>query len=264
MSFKGLSSVFRGVYVRDVTNGSGRSVSVEFHGLYADLLAARPPAGLKPASGNLLFGLPTDLPVKNAEVVRDVDGGGFGTMTVLLEGDAFETAPADPAIQRRVREVVWTRVDRPLIEHPSLSGYRHVLRLWLAETSEALRQEYKYHNYTFDEDGNPTGSSVETIADPGKKWADKFLRGVETWRDSMPVARLTEYFNSEPSTSACGRGHIEDPVGFSNLPVGYDWLKTSDEARENSDKTWSRVREWEGVDGSWDADIYGNQTEEGA
>jgi hypothetical protein len=207
----------------------------------------------------LIGEFPAHLGVVSAIVRREE--GGYGTLTVTLQGPYYSTEglPQTPVLLKTTREKEWLPNSRPLGEHPLLKGYdANNWAAWMNESDAKLKGEYKYLEIVRDADGNITSRTEKQLAEgQPRTFAEKVLRGVVSWTDYYMICRLTEVYDIEPATEGCGRGHIKAPEGFNGLPAGLDWLKTSDRCVQNSDDTYSRVREWTGIDGEWDTDIYG-------
>jgi hypothetical protein len=171
----------------------------------------------------------------------------------------IDEVPVSPALIRATRQVLSVPFDRPIQDHPALSSIANDFNAWMQETDAGLKKIYYWRENTFDDNGVFTGTTKHLLTSVGQTWAAKVLRGVTHWTDYHLVARLTQYYSAPVAVVACGRGKIESPDGFSSLvpSSGFSWLKTADEVVEGQGRQWMRVREWTGILGTWDADIYG-------
>jgi hypothetical protein len=97
---------------------------------------------------------------------------------------------------------------------------------------------------------------VETaLTAPAKFYAVKRYNGMESYQMYAPIARKTTLTRKLPAKGNCG--FRQTPTGFgSDLPTGYVWLKTADDAtRTGSHGKWERREDWTGAH-YWDTDIY--------
>lgn len=234
---KGASAPFRGPVEIDDSNGNTWRVTVEWHGPYTALKA------IKPAVGSTLVGFSTDLLVKSAVVKRDE--GTYGTLTVILE---CTVTPNTIGFTREILEVSQMLVERPILDHPVLTAGETPMADDLARWRDCPDPDLKLHWYYLDAAGDE-----QQLTDTEIIWAKKILRGVETFKDFVPVIRRRRAYNGAPTTSACGT--IDTP------PLSVDgvdsYLKTADDATEDDNGNWTRVEEWTGASGEWDPDIYG-------
>ena len=177
-------------------------------------------------------------------------------MRVVMGADA--TAEIGTLI-RSTRQVLSIPFDRPIQDHPALSSIAEDFNAWMQETDAGLKKIFYWRENSFTELGVFTGTTKHLLSSVGQTWAKKVLRGVTHWTDYHQVARLTEYYSAPVAAEGCGRGHIGTPASFGGLtPEGYSWLKTADEVIEAQGGQFMRVREWTGINGVWDPDIYGD------
>lgn len=248
---KGKNDVFRGPLVTDGNEDGVRRVRFAYHGPYAKLNA------MKPKTGDALAGF-EGMNVRSAVAVRD-ENGYFGTLEIILESAESTTTlvPEGAPALTTTREILWQSAQRPLLEHPSVSGYAAELAAWMAESKPGLKKNFQYTKYKDGGDGEYVEDGVETLSQGAQKWALKIMRGIESWMDFYPLARLTTTHTWQPAATGAGRGTMGPPLGIS-VPAGYGWMRTGDTVTQNSaDKIWTRVQEWTGLAGGWDVDIYG-------
>lgn len=236
---KGAVAPFRGPAETDESAGNIWRVTAEWHGPYAALKAA------KPAVGTAIAGFDPSLLVSSAKVTRDE--GGYGTLSIVLEA----TTPATGELigfTRETLEISQMLVERPLLDHPALTAgageMADDISRWWNGSDPQLKYQWQY----VDEN-----EVIQPLEDEEIKWAKKLLRGVETWKDFVPVIRRRRTYNGIPTTSTCGT--IDTPPISVNGVTNY--LKTADDATEDDNGNSIRVEEWTGASGGWDEDIYG-------
>jgi hypothetical protein len=151
-------------------------------------------------------------------------------------------------------ELDWAEVQRPLLEHPAFQtggasaltdSDRVEIQLWKEEKDSAERKLFKF--YAVDKNGQPTGSLV-TLSTAAQKYAKYALIGVETYADTVPVARKQSTYTGGPPNAASAGTKQSPPSGFPNLPTGLEWVKTADRSiRAAGQRRWQRSEEWMGV-----------------
>ena len=146
-------------------------------------------------------------------------------------------------------EIRWVTVDRSMLEHPQFAiggGGANALatseiieiEFWRApENTKALKELYKY---------NASGYDYE-LGTNAKYFARGIELGQETYEDKAPIAvKISEYVNGPPPETTAGLK--EDPVGFPNLPAGFEWRKeTADSTRAGGALKWNLTEEWVGA-----------------
>lgn len=175
-------------------------------------------------------------------------------VTVTSKGDDGE---ASIGIKSDVSyELDWADVQRPLLEHPAFqAGGSHALtdtdrveiELWKQETAGSVaKKTFKFKER--DQNGQPTGSE-KTLSTHAQKYAQYVLIGVETYADTVPVARRQSTYTGGPPNAASAGTKQALPSGFPNAPAGLEWLKTADRSiRAAGQRRWQRSEEWMGVD----------------
>lgn len=246
---RGKTAPFRAPQMTDAIENGLRRVRLTWYGPFDKLNAA------KPATGDVLAGY-EGLVVRTSVCDRD-ETGVFGVLVVTLDADQSGVSTIAPInkLLRETREIVWMPNSRPLASHPNAATYAAELYAWMGESEAGLKKQFKYKTYTYDNEGKQTACEITEMDASAQVWAKKIAAGVESWTDYYPIARLTGVYSAEPVTEGCGRGFLGEPTGF-HLPSGHDWMKTGDNATQNTDRSWNRTREWTGVKGMWDRDIY--------
>lgn len=250
---KGASSPFRAPEITDLSEGGTRRLRVAYYGTYAALVAMQPAVGAELAAFE-------DMAVKSVLVTRD-ETGSYGTLEINLEavdGTVTPIAPEDGSEISSTREILWQNSQRPILEHPTASAYSTELSAWMLETRPNLKKTFFYTTYGEESEGGVyIEIGVTKLSSSAQLWALKIMKGIESWMDFFPLARLTTTYASQPLGTGCGRGTMGAPLGIT-VPTGYGWMKTGDTITQNSsDKLWTRVQEWTGMKAGWDADIYG-------
>lgn len=178
----------------------------------------------------------------------------YGVVTIVCE-IAYGTGSSAGTEQETTYEIDWANISRSLYEHPKfrpggggtyeLSDSDLVdLQLWQNEPDSDARKAYQF--YKRDKNGAPVGI-LETLDTNPAVLAEYLLKGVEFYDDYAPIARKsTTYAGGPPGTSDAGAK--DTPLGFSNLPAGWEWLKTADRALRSGRQTkWVRTEEWTGA-----------------
>lgn len=233
---KGRTDVWRGPLDVIEDNGTVTRYQSVWHGPFGLLKASAP------KKGDTLpgFGLAT---VSNVRLVKEE--GTYGSMTVSLEYYPAETVSV---LLKDTLEIDQILIERPLLDHPVLTANDAVMALDIARWRDCPDQETKRAWYYFDESG-----AEQQLTDTEVKWARKLLKGVETFKDYVPLIRRRRIYSGRPSGLAlCG--FIDDPPASISGVSSY--LKTADNAVEDENGNWTRTEEWTGASGGWDTDIY--------
>jgi hypothetical protein len=249
----GNTANFEGAPNSRFIQGNRLTIGYTFFGAYATLKAAEPAIGALPSGGGIIAGCESGSAVESVRTDRLDDGRGVMYVTM-----AIDKTVVSATLIRSLRQVLSVPFDRPIQDHPALASIYDDFNGWMQETDAGLKQAYYWRKNAYDPTTLAfTGTSLEQLVSVGQTWAAKVLRGVTQWTDYHLVARLTQYYNAPVAVEACGRGKIETPDGFSSLipSSGYSWLKTADECVQSGEQ-WTRIREWTGIQGAWDTDIY--------
>ncbi len=144
-------------------------------------------------------------------------------------------------------EIEMAQIEKPLLAHPSFSGYADVVDKSRQSPPE-IRNADKYVTGT-DENGeyetaDLSSSELAVVA--------KIRKGVESYLVFAPVVTKTSKSADMPAVAA-GCGKRTAPA---IKPQGdWDWLKTGDRAVQQSDGSWQRTEVWTAAD-EWDQDLY--------
>ena len=217
-----------------VTVGDTPQRIVILDGLYGALASACP------SRGTTLTEWP-DLTVDGA--VLSPKKGGLGRLTITLVSSASYSGSSVSHVLRSKIEIDSSQTDKPITCHPILAGYADAadhIEMW-KESPRSLKHAYQYK----DADGN-----VQDLVGKEKEFAQKIMRGVESYALFSPVVIQTTVYDGRPETSM--PGFVDTPPA----EVGtYVYLKTGDRVVQNDDKTWTRTETWTGAD-EIDEDLY--------
>jgi hypothetical protein len=197
------------------------------------------------------------LQVVNVSVVRTE--AGHGEMTIVLESpdyqrDGFGSTDGEEA-QQETYEVDWVEIDRPLLTNPHYSSLtaaeQNAFEAWKNETNPKTREQLAYTDVDTEQSvalsSYPHGSLLENAA-------QKVLKGIDSYREWQPVARINSLHVAIPSTQPCGVWTNTKP--FEACPSGYKWMKTADRPlRNGTSGRWTRNIEWTGFE-DIDGDLY--------
>ncbi len=144
-------------------------------------------------------------------------------------------------------EIEMAQLEKPLLSHPSYSGYADVVDKWRNSPPE-IRNANEYVTGV-DADGEYTTASLSSSELPV---IAKIRKGVESYLVFVPVVTKTTVSVTMPSVGA-GIGKRGAP-GLA--PSGtWEWLKTGDKAVQRQDGSWERIEQWTAAD-VWDHDLY--------
>lgn len=186
--------------------------------------------------------------------------GDYGVLTLTLTKD--DTSSGETPTQSALR-AVWTcksvRNDMSILAYCGGAAKRVNLELWMKESDAAIANANRFHENEVET--NSLNSQEIAIADKIRKGIDSVVR-------FYPVLTCTSTWSRIPSTFLQKVGYKDSPVApaadkthapsnLSSLVSAYDWLKVQDDVVETGDSKWQRVESWMGIDGTWDADLYG-------
>ena len=148
-------------------------------------------------------------------------------------------------------EIEMAQLEKPLLSHPSFSGYADHIDAWRQSPPE-IRNANKYVTGT-DANGEYTTASLTSAE---LVVAAKIRKGVESYLAFVPVVTKTTVSEAMPSVGA----NIGKRGAPRLTPSGaWEWLKTGDKAVQRQDGAWERVEQWSAAD-EWDHDLYGEAT----
>lgn len=239
-------------YPRPASTDSGERTEIQYVGLASEIKATTAAGGTRPVAGEEWGDYSGNVVVSEYEPLPGTLPE-FGIATVICElsyGGASETIGT---AKETTYEIEWVNISRSLFEHPEFvtgatnaltDADRQDVQSWLDERDTAVRAAFGF--YQKDKFGNPTGAVVPLV-DGALLFAKYAIRGVEFYDDYAPVARKsTTYVGGPPGTSDAGAK--ETPIGFPNLPVTWEWLKTADRSLRSGGQTrWIRTEEWTGA-----------------
>jgi hypothetical protein len=202
-------------------------------------------AGL-PAPGGTWGDYPGQVKSATSEPTEDTTV----SVAMITVEQAIDNAETEPGTLSAISyEIRWLTIERSMFEHPafiiggggeyelSQSDIYDIERWKAPENSKERRDVYEY-----DENGYAT-----TLSTNAKMFARGYELGLETFEDKAPTAiKISEYVNGPPPETDAGIK--EDPVGFPNLPTGFEWRKeTADSTRAAGATRWNLTEEWLGA-----------------
>lgn len=148
--------------------------------------------------------------------------------------------------KRETVEIEMAEVERPLLTHPTLNdGESNYMAIHLGKWMESTPEQKVLFQYT-------DAAGLETLTDTEIVWAQKILKGVESFLDFVPVITRTSIYSGPFSTSAAGKRE-SPPISVS----GYaNYLKTADRIIQTAERLWTRTEQWTGSRAGWDTDMY--------
>lgn len=227
-------------YPRFKRTAKGAVLTLVFRGPYVDLRTYGPAIGDSITLGAFDYAPSDELVYANSAECQPDGAGedGAGTLTVVYTNEA--DAGAVLTSSNITREIDWTLLEKPLIQHPryATGGDK--------ELTDADRKDIEAWR------ADPGTETYGALTDNAKDYVNKVRKGIENFVVPAPLVRKTTRGTSAPTVSACGE--IESPDG--PHPSGYIWLKTADRGiRQAPASGWERVEEWTGAK-SWDTDLY--------
>lgn len=198
--------------------------------------------------------------VLDSWVLEGVPGGG-GLLTLNCIPDDSGGGGGGSASALRA---VWTcksvRNDMSILAYCGGAARRVALELWMKETDAALAEANSYH---------ATDTTTDTLNSQEIEIANKIRKGIDTVIRFYPVLTCKSTWSRIPSTFLQNLGFVNTPgapsadetIAPSNLSSvisAYSWLKVQDDVDETGDGRWQRVESWMGIDGTWDAQLYGS------
>ena len=238
------------------------SKEVEYEGPYDLCLAHRPkPGDIEAGTG-----------MRVCSVVLKRVPGDRGLLTLKLE-NSLSTGDTPPPSGQTV-ELDWIETEKDLLTHPRYAGQgiypgeKHLvpsdlvkLRNWKDEPNAQLREWYLYRidlnrplPILTTKSAALSNGNVGELSDNAKDYADKIIRGQETYRIYLPVVKRTTKISNPIAGSACGKKLSGLPSGLPQ-PIGYQWMKTADRSIRSGAGKWERSEEWGGY-AFIDGDLY--------
>lgn len=182
----------------------------------------------KPIRGQELSGF-TGVAVDTVRIQKA--HGGTGTLTVTLT-----TAPIED--RTPVLEIEWIETQKKLESH----------KFFKTLTPAHWDKIEDWRNATTAADRSTKYAALTGLL---QKFADKILKGEDSYVVYSPVARVTTSSPTKPNTGGCGMK--DNPPAQIKIQT-YKYLKTADRAVRQSMK-WQRVEEWTGAE-EIDDDLY--------
>ena len=217
-------------------------------------------ATLKTAADAIKTGDAYDGGVVTNVSLRRVPGNcGVLTLTLVKDDTSSGQSPTQTALK-----AVWTcksvRNDMSILAYCGGAASRVNLELWMKETDAALANANSFHT---NEVATSTLNSQEIAI------ANKIRKGIDSVVRFYPVLTCTSTWSRIPSTFLQNIGYkntpgapsadeTHAPGNLSSIISAYDWLKVQDDVVETGDGKFQLIESWMGIDGTWDAELYGS------
>lgn len=184
-------------------------------------------------------------------------GGGLLTLN-CMPAETTGTGGTPQALR-----AVWTcksvRNDVSILAYCGGAARRVAIELWMKETDAELAENNSYHA---SEDVTDVLNSQEI------EIANKIRKGIDSVIRFYPVLTCKSTWSRIPSSFLTKLGYIDNPAApaadetiapnnLSTIISAHSWLKVQDDVDETGDSRYQRVESWMGIDGTWDADLYG-------
>jgi hypothetical protein len=207
---------------------------IDYVGPYSTLFATLTSECLRGNPWGEYYGLISDISIRSIEGTYPA----MAEMTVAVEYELSEDGGDfgidEGTVAGTVYEIDWTVVGRPLIEHPSFaSGGAKAL-------SEADMKEIAVW------EDDKTEANFDTLGSNAQYYATGIMQGIASWDDYAPVLTKTTTYVGGPGPRS-EAGYKDNPTGFPNGPIGYQWLKSADRSlRAGTRDKWDRTEQWIG------------------
>lgn len=183
-------------------------------------------------------------------------GGGLLTLQCM---PAESTSGGVTAALRAVWTCKSVRNDMSILSYCGGAASRVALELWMKETDADLADANSFHN---------TDTTTDTLKSQEIAIADKIRKGIDTVIRFYPVLTCKSTWSSIPSSfltnlgfvntpGAPAAGEVVAPGNLSTIISHHSWLKVQDDVDESGNGRYVRTESWMGIDGTWDADLYG-------
>ena len=190
-------------------------------------------------------------------VLEGVPGGG-GLLTLqCIPGSGSDTTSS--TAQRAIWTCKSVRNDMSILAYCGDAARRVALELWMKETDADLADANQFH---------ATETTVDTLNSQEIAIANKIRKGIDTVVRFYPVLTCKSTWSRIPSTFLTNLGFVDNPgaptadetivpANLSSIISAHSWLKVQDDVDETGNGRFQRVESWMGIEGTWDADLYG-------
>ena len=190
--------------------------------------------------------------------LEGVPGGG-GRLTLQCIPDDSSGSGSTPQAQRALWTCKSVRNDMSILAYCGGAASRINLELWMKETDANLADSNQFH---------ATEATIDTLNSQEIAIANKIRKGIDTVVRFYPVLTCKSTWSRLPGSFLVRLGYVDNPaapaadetIAPSNLATiisAYSWMKVQDDVDETGDGRFQRVESWMGIDGTWDADLYG-------
>ena len=184
-------------------------------------------------------------------------GGGMLTLQCIPDAGSGEDGSA------KALRAVWTcksvRNDMSILSYCGGAASRVALELWMKETDADVADADSYHS-------NET--TVEQLNSQEIEIANKIRKGIDSVIRFYPVLTCKSTWSRIPGSFLTNLGFVNTPgapsadetiapANLSSIISAHSWLKVQDDVDETGNGRFQRVESWMGIDGTWDANLYG-------
>lgn len=191
-------------------------------------------------------------------VLEGVPGGG-GILTLQCIPNTGSGSGSTPNALRAVWTCKSVRNDMSILAYCGGAASRVNLELWMKETDAAVADANSFH---------ASETTVDTLNSQEIEIANKIRKGIDTVIRFYPVLTCKSTWSRIPGSFLVKLGFVDNPAApsademiapsnLSSVISAHDWLKVQDDVDETGNGRFQRIESWMGIDGTWDADLYG-------
>ena len=185
-------------------------------------------------------------------------GGGMLTLQCIPAAGTGGGTSGSTALR-----AVWTcksvRNDVSILAYCGGAASRVNLELWMKETDAAVADNNQFH---------ATETTIDSLNSQEIAIADKIRKGIDTVVRFYPVLTCKSTWSTIPGSFLTKLGFVDSPAApaadeviapanLSTVISGHSWLKVQDDVDQTGNGRYQRIESWMGLDGTWDADLYG-------
>lgn len=194
-------------------------------------------------------------------VLEGVPGGGGMLTLQCIPNDSGSGSGSSATALRAVWTCKSVRNDVSILAYCGGAASRTALELWMKETDADLADANSYH---------ATETTTDQLNSQEIAIANKIRKGIDTVIRFYPVLTCKSKWSRIPGSFLVKLGFVDNPAApsadetiapanLSSIISAYSWLKVQDDVDETGNGRFQRIESWMGIDGTWDADLYGSQ-----
>lgn len=187
-------------------------------------------------------------------------GGGMLTLQCIPDTGGGSGGGATPSALRAVWTCKSVRNDMSILAYCGGAASRINLELWMKETDAALADANSFH---------ATETTTDVLNSQEIAIANKIRKGIDTVVRFYPVLTCKSTWSRIPGSFLTKLGFVDNPAApsadevvapsnLSSVISAYSWLKVQDDVDETGNGRYQRIESWMGIEGTWDADLYGD------